>query len=1234
MRDELLSLGQLEQHAKVLAGLHEVDPRPGRDRLRARLADNEALLLVTHEIISHASRQNRRLTPAAEWLLDNFHLLEEQIRTARQHLPKAYSRQLPRLRTGLAAGFPRVYDIALELISHADGLVDSEHLNAFIGSYQTVAHLELGELWAVPIMLRLALIENVRRVAARMASGRRDRDRADHWAHRMLELAEREPGNLVLVLADMVRAKPALTGPFVAEFVQHLQGRSPSLNLPLTWLEQRLAEHGQSVESVVEQENQNQAADQVSIGNSISSLRFLASADWREFVEATSVVEHTLRGDPAGVYAAMDFSTRDRYRHAVEELSKDSGASEEQVAQAAIDMARQIPVGRDLPTGGGPAPETGQESVPTNHVGYYLVGKGRVLLERAVGVQLTPKLVLQRVGRRHALPIYAGTILMTTGAITAALLLHGRRYGLPGYELALLLLPLLVVASHFGVAITNWLATLLAKPRHVPRVDFPRGIPIDCQTLVVVPAMLTSIPAVAELLDALEIRFLGNLQPNLHFGLLTDFPDAASEHLPSDEGLLSAAIDGIEALNKKYASRPFFLFHRSRRWNPQEEVWMGWERKRGKLADLNTLLRGNGHDRFSVIVGDASVLRGVRYVITLDSDTQLPPDTAHQLIGAMAHPLNRPVFDASRNVVVEGYGILQPRVGTTLTSATRSRFARMFASDAGMDPYTRVVSNVYQDVFGEGSFIGKGIYDVDVFERALGGRFPENRILSHDLLEGGYARCGLVSDCLLFESFPRHYLADVGRRHRWMRGDWQIASWILPSVPGPGTVPVSETDGPDGRVEDGDCPVGVGARQSPSSGQAAAQPGPETGAAPCTVPNPLSGISRWKIYDNLRRSLVPVAVVVLLAVAWLAGSRSAHSRGLAALPLYWTLWTLALLLGPVLLGALSELLRRPPDLPLGLHVRWAIRSAGRHLAEAVFSIACLPFEAYLSADAIVRTLIRLRRRQSLLEWRTAGDAERAEGDNLGSLLQAMIVGPVLAASLVIILLASNRDALVAAGPLAALWMVGPIAAWSLGRRLVSRPPRLREDQRRFLRGNARRTWRYFETFVTPAENWLPPDNYQEHPAEVTAHRTSPTNIGLAVLANLAAFDFGYVSLRRLLERSTGTLESMGRLQEHRGHLLNWYNTLTLEPLPPQYVSTVDSGNLWGRWSCSGMACWSCRTARSCRPGPTRDCRTPCASFRRKPRGPLTSRRLASDRRLTCPRGSSGCSATSTIRPRV
>jgi cyclic beta-1,2-glucan synthetase len=1124
LRDELLSLGQLEQHAKVLAGLHEVDPRPGRDRLRARLADNEAVLLVTYKVISEASRQSRRLTPEAEWLLDNFHLIEEQIRTARQHLPKAYSRQLPRLATGLAAGFPRVYDIALELISHADGLVDSERLNAFTRSYQTVAHLELGELWAVPIMLRLALIENVRRVAARMASGRRDRDVAERWAHRMLEMAEHQPGNLVLVLADMVRAKPALTTPFVAEFAQHLQGRSPSLILPLTWLEQRLAEQGQSVESVVQQESRNQAADQVSIGNSISSLRFLSSADWREFVEAMSVVEHTLRGDPAGVYATMDFSTRDRYRHVVEELSNDSGASEEQVAQAAIDMARQYPVGRGLPGGNGsprgvaPAPETGHGSGPTGHVGYYLVGKGRVLLERAVGVQLTPKLVLQRVGRRHPLPIYTGAILMMTGAITAGLLFHGRRYGSPDYELALLLLPLLVAASHLAVAITNWLATLLAKPRHIPRLDFSNGIPPDCQTLVVVPAMLTSIPAVAELLEALEIRFLGNLQPNLHFALLTDFPDAAAEHLPSDADLLSTAIDRIEALNQKYDSQPFFLFHRPRRWNPQEGVWMGWERKRGKLADLNTLLRGNGQHRFSIIVGNASVLPAVRYVITLDSDTQLPPDTAHQLIGAMAHPLNRPVFDAGRNVVVEGYGVLQPRVGTTLTSATRSRFARLFSSDAGVDPYTRVVSNVYQDVFGEGSFIGKGIYDVDAFERALGGRLPENRILSHDLLEGGYARCGLVSDCLLFENFPRHYLTDMGRRHRWIRGDWQIASWILPRVPGPGTVPISA--------------------------------------------NPLSGISRWKIFDNLRRSLVPIAVVVLLVVAWLTGLQSANSRGLAPLPLFWTLWTLALLLSPVLLSALSELLHRPPDLPLGLHVRWAVRVAGQHFAEAVFSIACLPFEAYSSADAILRTLLRLRRRQSLLEWRTAGDAER-EGDSFGSLLRSMIMGPVLAGSLVIILLVWRRDALVAAGPLAALWMVGPIAAWSLSWRLVPRPPRLREDQRLFLRGNARRTWRFFETFVTPAENWLPPDNYQEHPAEVTAHRTSPTNIGLALLANLAAFDLGYVSSRRLLDRSTGTLESMRRLQQHRGHLLNWYNTLTLEPLPPQYVSAVDSGNLWG-----------------------------------------------------------------------
>ena len=688
---------------------------------------------------------------------------------------------------GPSAGLPRVYDIALEIISHGDGRVDPENLSSFVAAYQTVTALKLGELWAIPIMLRLALIENLRRVGARIAADRIDRNRADYWADQMMEIAEKDPKSLILVIADMARSNPPMVSSFVAEFARRLQGQSPALALPLTWIEQRLSESGLTIEQLVQAENQQQAADQVSISNSIGSLRFLGAMDWREFVETMSVVEQTLREDPGGVYGRMDFATRDRYRHVVEKIAKSSRRSESEVARKAIQLARESAAEKD-------------SDERAAHVGFYLIDKGLPQLERTVEMRRSTAEALQKRIRRSPLLLYLGSIALTTGIFTGSLLVKAHAGGVQGWSLALIGILLLLCTSHLAVALVNWLATLLATPHLLPRMDFSGGIPPESRTLVVIPTMLTSAQNVEDLVEALEVRFLANRDENLHFGLLTDFRDAREETIPEDEPLLRLARKRIEELNEKYSdskSDTFFLFHRPRRWNPQERIWMGYERKRGKLAELNSLLRGGAQgisgDRFSLIVGHTDILSNVKYVITLDTDTQLPRGSAWQFVGAMAHPLNRARYDGDKERVCEGYCILQPRVAVSLPGTNRSRYARLFGSEPGIDPYTRAVSDVYQDLFHEGSFIGKGIYDVDAFERALKGRFPENRILSHDLVEGCYARAGLLSDVQLYEEYPSRYSADVSRRHRWIRGDWQIARWLLPGVPGPGSKPPKES---------------------------------------------------------------------------------------------------------------------------------------------------------------------------------------------------------------------------------------------------------------------------------------------------------------------------------------------------------------------------------------------------------------------------------------------------------
>ena len=868
LRSELFSSEQMKQHGKTLAGSHKLGPRGIRDQLLARLAENERILTGACKHLTSAVNANRRIAPAGEWLLDNFYLIEEQIRTAKRHLPKGYSRELPRLLDGPSAGLPRVYDIAHEAISHGDGRVDPESLSSFVASYQKVTVLKLGELWAIPIMLRLALIENLRRVGARVVVGSIHRDLAARWAEQMMEIAEKDPKSLILLTADMARSDPPMVSSFVAEFARRLQGQSTALALPLTWIEQRLSESGLTIEQLVRSENQQMAADQVSISNSIGSLRFLGAMDWRAFVETMSAVDQVLREDPGGAYEP------DGFHHPRPLPPRCREDREEEPFARSRCGAQGDPAGRR----GHGQERTGRSS-----------GACRVLPDRqgiaaaATGSGGAPADPRGSPARGRPVPFAplpgldpSVDVVISPGAWWRRRMPAGCRIGRSPCSGALSLL----CASRLAVALVNWLATLLVTPRPLPRMDFSEGIPPKSRTLVVIPTMLTGPRNIEDLVESLEVRFLANRDDNLHFGLLTDFRDASEATIPEDEPLLRLAREGIEGLNEKYRGErndAFFLFHRPRRWNPQERIWMGYERKRGKLAELNLLLRGEAGDRFSLVIGETAVLQNVKYVITLDTDTLLPRDSARQFVGAMAHPLNRARYDEHEQRVTEGYGILQPRVAVSLPETNRSRYAQLCGSEPGIDPYTRAVSDVYQDVFDEGSFIGKGIYDVDAFEQALKGRLPENRILSHDLLEGCHARSGLLSDVHLYEEYPSSYVADVNRRHRWIRGDWQIAGWLLSRVPGPGDV-----------------------RRR----------------------NPLSGLSQWKIFDNLRRSLEPSALTLLLLLGWNTLSPA----------WYWTLSVIGILLIPSLMASALEMFRKPADALLRQHLAAEARSAGRRFA--------------------------------------------------------------------------------------------------------------------------------------------------------------------------------------------------------------------------------------------------------------------------------------------------------------
>ncbi|MBC8054110.1 MAG: cyclic beta 1-2 glucan synthetase [Sphingobacteriaceae bacterium] len=1093
---ELFSSGQMELHAKSVARSHKLQKRISSDQLLKRLDANEKSLLDVRNMLVEGIRQGSDITPGAEWLLDNFYLIEEQVVIARKHLPKGYSEGLPYLGTGI----PRVYDIVLELISHSDGRVDVNSLSSFIAAYQTHTILTLGELWAIPIMVRLAIIENLRRVAGLIALDMIDQNMADYWAGNMLTTVKEQPGNLILSIADMARSKPILNSAFVAGFTRALQGKGPALALPLSWMEQQLSALGVSSSDLIRQETQKQASDQVSVRNSIGTLRFIGANDWREFVETLSSVEQVLRQDTTGVYPLMDFATRDRYRHVVESISKNSLFSETEVAQIVLNLTEK-------------PHESAEMGGRKKHLGYYLVDKGLKEAERASKMRYTIKKKLNRTLREFPVFLYffAIVILAVSGAVAMWALAYIN--GAQGWAmLSVVAILAFIGSSQLAVSLVNWFSTIWVRPFLLPRMDFSEGIPTEYRSMVVIPTMLSSLSYVEELIEGLEIRFLANKEENLHFALLTDFTDAKSETMPGDDDLVAAATKSIEALNQKYnpsEGDTFFLFHRPRTFNPSEKVWMGYERKRGKLSALNAFLRGRGTNEFSAVVGNTILLSNVKYVITLDSDTQLPRDAAWKFIATMAHPLNQAVFNVSKKRVTEGYGILQPRVASSIPKTATSLYLRMQGNVTGIDPYTRVSSDVYQDVFEEGSFIGKGIYDVDVFERAVHGVFPENRILSHDLLEGCYTRSGLISDVLLYEDGPAQYSADIRRHHRWIRGDWQIAAWMLPFIIG-----------------------GEGGLRS----------------------NPISALSRWKILDNLRRSILPVSLILLLMLGW----------SVLPLPWFWTLMVTIIVLLPVIIAACWQLLNKPIELTLNAHLVEVGITLRDLIIRFVFGLAVLPYEAFKNLDAIVRTNWRMFvSGKKLLQWTPSATISAPLNYTVWFEYQTMWITPFLSVAGLVILSLINSNAVIVASPILILWFFAPAIAWLLSKPEKEESPDFSPEQLTFLHQSARKTWSFFENFVSAQENWLPPDNFQEHPAAVIAHRTSPTNMGLALLANLGAYDFGYITASQLASRCDNTLRSMLALERYKGHFYNWYDTLSLTPLHPRYVSTVDSGNLAG-----------------------------------------------------------------------
>ncbi|PQV65427.1 cyclic beta-1,2-glucan synthetase [Abditibacterium utsteinense] len=1113
LRSEVLSLEQLRDFGLELGAKHKSTQKGGGQFLLARLKQNQKIIARVVRGLGEAAKLEQAVSLSAEWLLDNNYIIQGQIADVRRNLSPQFYKQLPVLKDGKYLGVARVYLMASELVASSDSRLDRERILEFVHAYQNGgAPLTTGELWALPLMIRLALVENLRRLTAQADRRQRERERADFWANRLLTAAFKDADAILPLLAQLSKEQRQIAAHFADRLVSHLFDEEAALGPVRAWLERKM---NSPLAEITSREQRRQAADSISVGNVITSLRFLSNLDWRECFEEVSLVDQILSQDPAGVYRSMDFATRDRYRGQVEKLARGAKIDELEVAHKAVKAAAEDNLSRVQSA----APAHGEREhelliyQPSGHVGYYLVDDGRRDFASALGYRRTLLSRFRRWVHQNPNTWYFAGMGAATIAAQWGLGRFARSVGgvLP-WPLRLLAL---VPASEIAAQVVNYSATRLLPPRPLGKMEFKDGVPERWKTVVVIPMLLGSVADASEGARQLELHFLANSDANLRFALLADYTDASEKHRSDDAEKFEEARRSIDYLNVRYGQingqDRFHLFIRDRKWSETENRWMGWERKRGKLEEFNAFLLGQRLDdgeRLHPGAANPDGLRDIRFVVTLDADTQLPYGSAIRLVETLAHPLNRPVIstknEGNQKLVERGYSIIQPRVDTMLPSAMATRFSRLFTGAAGSDPYTNVVSDVYQDAFGEGSYHGKGIYDLEAFERVLGDRFPDATLLSHDLIEGAHVRAGVASDIVLLDKFPPTYRAAAKRDHRWIRGDWQIAEYIGSTV--------------------------------------TTRRGREV--------NPLSLLNKWKIADNLRRSLLAPACVTMLVGGWLLGPTAALTASVGVA---------GLLLWPTAINVFTRLTSQPESLVRGRH---EIR---RGLLRASIETSLMLHRAGLCLDAIARVLYRQNvSHQLMLEWQSAASTYRGATSEDAGFSFKLALGSAFSGVVALLLWRAGGGALVAASPYLVAWAASPLVAkWLSGGREIGFQAPLELEDARYLRGVARETWRYFDDFVGPQTNWLPPDNYQEALNVEIAQRTSPTNMGLWLLACVAAGDFGWLTFDEVVARSLATLQTFEDLEKHEGHFLNWYGSLTLEPLRPRYVSTVDSGNLLG-----------------------------------------------------------------------
>ncbi len=1065
IKDVLLNREELLAHGCNIGQKHRLKKRKeSTKRLKKRLEENYNVIFDIYKKLDSISKDSVDMATASEWLMDNFYKIEEQVKDARLNIDHERFYRLNALASGYLRDYPRVYSLALEYVSHTDGSIDTNLFIDFIKAYQSNQILTISEVWALSLVTRIALVENIRIICTAIY------DTQLQWnkAEQDLKLNNDE---LLDAIEESLEIRSRLNTPYIEHMLACIRRSGVEFGEIYSYLEKRLDEYNTTIGDLVQYGHKEYAVRKVSLGNSITSLHSISTMDWNDIFESISIVEEKLSKDPAGIYSLMDFESRDYYRKAIAKISRSWGVSETRIANIAISLSK--------------AAKDSGKAFKATHVGYYLIDEGRQELFSQLKIK-------KGESRLKSIASYIVSII----SLTALFIIFGvnmMNKGWSNEKILLLSALLLIPASEIGVSLANYIFMKLYKPAMLPRLEYGGGIPDEARTMVIIPALLSDKKSARELIEKMEVYYLANKDKNVFFGLVGDFKDYKAETNPDDKAIIDTVMAGVKHLNEKYDEEggiKFYYFHRKREYNPKQGKWMGWERKRGAIIHFNNLITGRPNTSFIYKSSDTDALKDIRYIITIDSDTNLVMDSARKLIGTISHPLNRAVYDPDSGVVADGYGIIQPRIEIDIMDSQKTLFAEIFAGDGGIDPYTTAVSNIYQDVFGEGIFTGKGIYDLKLFNEVTEKRIEDNTILSHDLLEGSLLRTGLAGDISLIDGFPGKYGSYSARQHRWVRGDWQLIKWIFGK-------------------------------------------------------KPLSALSRWKMIDNLRRSMLqPSLYLLLLGTAFLP---------VAASKLLYII--LLIILFPHILRFFSLDIVRNRD--VGRYTE-QLKTAAYQL---FIILAFLPYNAYLMADAIVRTLYRVfYSRKNLLEWLTAADAEKKIKLNFRGCLWKMRQAPALSLLYAAAIAISGARYDAASVFFIILWIASPYIAYRISNDSIKQKPVLSGEDRENIERIGRNTWSYYEKLVCKESNFLPPDNYQEYPLKGAAPRTSPTNIGLYMVSTLAAVDLGYITMSQALERLNNTMDTVEKLESWKGHLYNWYDIKTLEVLRPHYVSTVDSGN--------------------------------------------------------------------------